>query len=88
MCSTETDLSEKNSILVQLDTLDSYSWQERCRGWRTHETCGESVYQVYMAVVDASRISLEELTEHIKKLPPMFLKQSEDQSQHWESQAY
>ena len=88
MRNTETNLSERNSLLAQLDTLDGYSWQERCRSWQTHETCGESVYQVYMAVVDASRINLKDLTEHIKKLPPMFLKQSEVQSQHWESQAY
>lgn len=82
---------DKNALLAQLDTLDAYYWQERCRGWRTHETCGESVYWVFMAVVDssqASKLTLEELAEHIKKLPPMFLKSSKDQSQHWESQAY
>lgn len=68
---------DRDTLLARLDTIDGYDWQERCRAWRTHETCGESVYQVYMFVRDISRISLEEVDQHISKVPPMFLAKTE-----------
>ena len=68
-------MNRETIALGRLDTLDAYSWQERCRSWRNDPTCGEAVYNVFMYVCAGNkRITVEQLEDYIGQLPSMFLK--------------